>query len=143
MRAGRFDRRVGGASTRAAGASIDVAQVREMKAQGKGAAAIAKALSIPSRERLSATRMKGNEPAKLMLTADQRRALRLLVSAPRGASEALMLSYGFRRDMLTELVLGGLVTVVTETMRTGAATMKVERYRITESGREVLRAAGG
>jgi DNA-binding PadR family transcriptional regulator len=84
---------------------------------------------------------KGHEPEKLMLTADQRRALRLLVSAPRGASEALMLSYGFRRDMLAELVLGGLVTVVTETMRTGAATMKVERYRITESGREALRAA--
>jgi len=45
--------------------------------------------------------------------------------------------------MLAGFVLGGLATVTTETMRAGAATIRVERYRITESGREALRAAGG
>jgi hypothetical protein len=35
-------------------------------------------------------------------------------------------------------VLAGLATVVTETMKAGAATVKVERYRITDDGRTAL-----
>jgi hypothetical protein len=53
-----------------------------------------------------------------------------------------MLTHGFRRDMLAGLVLAGLVTVTTETMRAGAATVKVERYRIADGGRAAL-ATGG
>jgi len=34
------------------------------------------------------------------------------------------------------------VTVVTETMKAGATPIKVERYRITEDGRDALTAAG-
>ncbi len=49
-----------------------------------------------------------------------------------------MLAHGFRREMLTGLVLAGLATVVTETMKAGAATIKVERYRITDDGRDAL-----
>jgi hypothetical protein len=78
----------------------------------------------------------------MTLTADQRRALVLLAGDERGATEALMLTHGFKREMLARLVLAGLATVVTETMRAGAATIKVERYRITDDGRDAL-AAGG
>jgi len=34
------------------------------------------------------------------------------------------------------------VTVVTETMRAGSATVKVDRYRITDDGRAALAADG-
>jgi hypothetical protein len=44
--------------------------------------------------------------------------------------------------MLAGLVLAGLATVVTETMRAGAAAMKVERYKITDDGRAALAAEG-
>jgi hypothetical protein len=64
--------------------------------------------------------------------------LELLASDPRGVTEALMLAHGFRRKMLAELVLAGLATVVTETMRGGGAMIKVERYRITEAGRRAI-----
>jgi hypothetical protein len=40
--------------------------------------------------------------------------------------------------MLAELVLAGLVTVVTETVQVGAPTIKVERYRITGDGRKAI-----
>ena len=40
----------------------------------------------------------------------------------RGTTEDLMLANGFERDMLAGLVLAGLATVVTETMKLGAAT---------------------
>jgi hypothetical protein len=78
----------------------------------------------------------------MRLTADQRRALRLLAGAPHGVTEAMMLAHGFRREMLARLVLRGLATVTTGTMRAGAATMKVERYRITDDGRRALAAEG-
>jgi hypothetical protein len=43
-----------------------------------------------------------------------------------------------RPEMLARLVLKGLATGTTGTMRAGAATMKVERYRITDDGRNAL-----
>lgn len=49
-----------------------------------------------------------------------------------------MMAHGFRREMLARLVLKGLATVTTGTMRAGAATMKVERYKITDDGRNAL-----
>ena len=78
-------------------------------------------------------RMLGND--KPRLDADQCCALALLASDEHGETEALMLALGFRREMLAGLVLAGLVT---ETMRAGGATMKVERYRITDAGRDAL-----
>jgi hypothetical protein len=74
----------------------------------------------------------------MRLTADQRRALRLLAGAPHGVTEAMRLAHGFRREMLARLVLRGLATVTTGTMRAGAATMKVER--LSDTG---LRTTGG
>jgi hypothetical protein len=75
------------------------------------------------------------KPGKKHLSAEQRRALELLASIPQGATEALLLAYGFRREMLAKLVLTGFASVATETMRAGGQTMKVERYRITDAGR--------
>jgi hypothetical protein len=73
----------------------------------------------------------------LRLTADQRRALRLLAGTPLGVTEAMM-AHGFRPAMLARLALKGLATVTTGTMQAGAATMKVERYKITDDGRKAL-----
>jgi hypothetical protein len=42
--------------------------------------------------------------------------------------------------MLVRLVLADLVTVTTDTMRAGAATIKVERCKITDAGRAALAA---
>jgi DNA-binding PadR family transcriptional regulator len=49
-----------------------------------------------------------------------------------------MRDHGFSRQILARLVRAGLATVVTETMRAGARTAKVERYRITDDGRKAL-----
>jgi hypothetical protein len=71
------------------------------------------------------------------------RALKLLASSPHGAPEELLvLGHGLKRQMLDGLVLAGFATVVTETMNAGAATIKVERYRITDDGRRVLEKLG-
>ena len=43
-----------------------------------------------------------------------------------------MLAHEFSRDMLAGLVLAGLATVVTETVRAGGPTIKLERVRITD-----------
>jgi hypothetical protein len=73
------------------------------------------------------------------LTADQRRALRVLADARgNGVAEALMLAHGFRREMLAGLVLAELATVVTRTTRAGGPTIKVDHYVITDDGRDAL-----
>ncbi len=74
-------------------------------------------------------------PRKRHLSPKARRALELLASNPLGDTEALML-HG--HETLSGLVLAGLATVVTETMKAGAATVKVERYMITDGGRDAL-----
>jgi hypothetical protein len=43
----------------------------------------------------------------MSLTGEQRRALVLLARNTHGATEALMLAHGFRREMLAGLVLAG------------------------------------
>lgn len=53
-----------------------------------------------------------------------------------------MIAHGFRRKMLAGLVLAGLATMVTETAETGALTVKIERYYITDDGRRALEKLG-
>jgi hypothetical protein len=73
------------------------------------------------------------------LTAEQRRALQILAdTGQNGATEALMLAHGFRREMLAGLVLAELATVVTRTMRAGGPTIKIDHYLITDDGRTAL-----
>jgi hypothetical protein len=70
------------------------------------------------------------------LSAEQRRALELLADAGRnGASDATLLAYGFWHKMLSELVLAGLATVMTETI---GPAIEVERYRVTDAGRKAI-----
>jgi hypothetical protein len=72
------------------------------------------------------------------LTAEQRRALVLLAGGPHGATKARLLAGGFTVDMLTDLVREGLATAQRETMRVGGRQIRVERYRITDAGRDAF-----
>jgi hypothetical protein len=59
---------------------------------------------------------------------------------PRGAIEdVLELGHGFSHEMLAMLVLAGLATVVTETLRVDGGTSTIERMRITDPGRLAIR----
>jgi len=58
---------------------------------------------------------------------------------PQGASKEFLALSGFKRKMLAELVLAGLVTAVTETVQTSASPIKVERHRITNEGLKALK----
>ena len=55
----------------------------------------------------------------------------------RGRAE---LGHGFSHEMLAMLVLVGLATVVTETLRADGGTFRIERMRITDAGRLAIRA---
>ena len=78
-------------------------------------------------------------PHKTRLSSEWHRALQLLAGNPRGTTEhMLVLGHGFSSDMLAMLVLAGLATVVTETLRAGGPTIKVERVSITDAGRKAL-----
>jgi hypothetical protein len=72
------------------------------------------------------------------LSLQARRALELLDSLPHGGAEEFLILSGFEREMLAELVLAGLVTVVTEPAQTGTSAIKVERYHITDDGRKAI-----
>jgi len=49
-----------------------------------------------------------------------------------------MLANGFAAELLAELVLAGLATVVTEMVRAGGPTIKVETLRITDAGQRAI-----
>src|SRR5260370_8769544 len=70
---------------------------------------------------------------------EQRRAFEMLASAPRGISEqSLVVAHGFAAELLAELVLAGLATAVTETVRAGGRQGRAhsEHPRRTEAARE-------
>jgi hypothetical protein len=77
-------------------------------------------------------------PEQPALSAEQRRALKLLAKIPGGATEATLFAHGFWREMLAGLVLAGLATVTTKFVRAGGPVMKVDRYRITAAGRKAV-----
>jgi len=74
----------------------------------------------------------------LELSTQARRALELLDAFQHGVAEEFLILSGFKREMLANLVLAGLITVVTETIQAGAPTIKAERYHITDDGRKAL-----
>jgi hypothetical protein len=74
----------------------------------------------------------------MSLSAEQRRALELLATGPRGRTKTGLLTDGFDADMLTDLVSEGLATAQRETLRVGGRTIRVERYRITDAGRMAI-----
>ena len=74
------------------------------------------------------------------LSQKARRALTILARSPGGAAEELVLiAYGFRREMLARLVLAGLVTKVTDTLKSDEETIKVNLVTITDVGRKALK----
>jgi hypothetical protein len=74
------------------------------------------------------------------LADNQRQALEMLARVPRGLTETAMLAHGFTADLLAGLVLAGLATVVTESVRVGGPTIKIERFMITDAGRRAIAA---
>jgi hypothetical protein len=74
------------------------------------------------------------------LSREQRRALKVLVDAPRGPSEEmLVVVHGFSAQMVAGLVRAGLATGVTETKSAPRGlTIEIKRIRITDEGRKIL-----
>ena len=68
----------------------------------------------------------------------RRQALELLEASIDGCTEAIMLSYGFKTELLVQLVNAGLATATTEQMVVGGRSVKVVRMRITAAGRRSL-----
>jgi hypothetical protein len=68
----------------------------------------------------------------------RRQALELLEASIDGCTEAIMLSYGFKTELLVQLVNAGLATATTEHMVVGGRGVKVVRMRITAAGRRAL-----
>jgi hypothetical protein len=79
-------------------------------------------------------------PEQPGISAEQRRALKLLARIPGGATEATLFAHGFWREMLAGLVLAGLATVTTTFVSAGGPAMRVDRYRITAAGRRAIEA---
>ncbi len=73
---------------------------------------------------------------KRHLGAEQRRALQLLASSPFGATEAIMLAHGFKRQMIASLGRAGLATSLGKTVDHKA--IAVGRVKITDAGRRAI-----
>jgi hypothetical protein len=77
-------------------------------------------------------------------SAEQRRALVLLVSAGRnGATQSLLSAHGFSVSLIAGLVNHGLATLAHEEVRAGGKLVEVAKVWITESGPEALREVEG
>jgi hypothetical protein len=69
------------------------------------------------------------------LSAEQRRALRLLAISPHGANEDLLVSgHGISIGVLASLARRGLATAEHDVMMAGGKAMEVVRVKITEAG---------
>ena len=67
-----------------------------------------------------------------------RRALELLEASIDGCTGAIMLAYGFKTELLAELVNAELATATIEHMAVGGRRVNVIRMRITAAGRRAL-----
>jgi hypothetical protein len=86
------------------------------------------------------TVLRSQLPRKPQSSPEWRQALQLLARSPRGTIEdVLELGHGFSRGTLATLVLNGLAMVMTETLSLDGATIKIERMRITDAGRQAIR----
>ena len=68
----------------------------------------------------------------------RRRALELLEASIDGCTEVIMLAYGFKTELLVELVNAGLATASIEGTVAGRRRVEVIRMRITAAGRRAL-----
>jgi hypothetical protein len=77
----------------------------------------------------------------MMLSPDQRRALELLDRAgPRGCTEAVITSQGFKIGVLIDLIRAGHASAGRDFVRAGDRMIEVTRVRITDAGRRALTA---
>jgi len=67
-----------------------------------------------------------------------RQVLELLSVDQRGIAEALLLTYGFTRDLLAGLIRTGLATAQRQRVKVGSNAIEIVRVRITEAGRRAL-----
>jgi len=72
------------------------------------------------------------------ISAEHRRALRLLAGSPLGCSEAILLAHGHKAKLLALLVRDGLATTQPGTMRAGRRQIEVVWVMITDAGRRAL-----
>jgi len=72
------------------------------------------------------------------LSAEHRRALRLLADAPHGCTISIMLAHGFSNVMLDKLVRDGLAILQPGTVRSGTRRITVVWMTITDIGRGAL-----
>jgi hypothetical protein len=68
----------------------------------------------------------------------RRRALELLEASIDGCTEAIMLAYGFKTELLVELINAGFATTSIERMVAGRRRIEFTRLRITGAGRRAL-----
>ena len=62
----------------------------------------------------------------------------MLTRSPDGCTEAILLAYGFKIEMLARLVLDGYATAATETVAAGRRQLGVVRMMITDAGRAAI-----
>jgi len=73
------------------------------------------------------------------LSAEKRRALELLADAGKqGCTGATFFAYGFKADILAELVGAGLALVHRQTPNAGEWPIEVARIMLTAAGRRAL-----
>ena len=72
------------------------------------------------------------------LSADQRRALYLLASNPRGCTEESIIAHGLTLDIVIGLVRDGLAHASRERVRADGLQIEVTCVRITGAGRRAL-----
>jgi hypothetical protein len=72
------------------------------------------------------------------LSADKRRALRLLASSEDGVTEALMLAHGFGTKLMADLVEAELATTSVERVVGGGRVVKITLLKISQAGRKAL-----
>ena len=75
---------------------------------------------------------------KAELSANHRRALRLLAGLSHGCTEAILLAHGFTIEMLVVLVRDGLATATPEIVHAGSRQIEIVRVKITDAGRQAL-----
>src|SRR5262247_1640911 len=93
----------------------------------------------PSTLRNCRSYWEAREAAQMPTPKQQRRqALELLEASIDGCTEAIMLAYGFKTELLVELVNAGLATATIDRMVVGRRRVKVVRMRITAAGRRAL-----
>jgi hypothetical protein len=79
-----------------------------------------------------------HEQRRGSISADQRRALRLLAGSPLGCTEAILLAHGFKAELLAALVRDGMATTQRGTMRAGKRHIEVVWVTITDAGQRAL-----